>query len=261
MKAGHLLEIFPIGGTMTVRTILILLGMGLFLTLSCSDNTTIINSTTPQVNVSGTVYAWRCGVGDQYNNGRNNDQRITSLMGEKAKITFLPKDGVYFSDSTDDSSSYNWPIEQGTYNIILETGFNWPPDTIKNVVLNHDTTINLNFVLDFLVSDTIQISFFYVNAADSLGFDSEKNLINRLSYYLYDMLEIDQGNIPIEWRKTNTASHGGSFLTYVRYYIPIRRDQYNAGYVCERAHQKLGIYRYEFPIEMEVMPAIYICLW
>ncbi len=91
-----------------------LLGISLFIGLSCGDKTTIVNSSSQHVNVSGTVYAWRCGVGDEYNNGWDNDQRITTLMGEKAKITFLPKDGVYFSDSTDDSSSYIGPSRKAS---------------------------------------------------------------------------------------------------------------------------------------------------
>ncbi|SYZ72119.1 exported hypothetical protein [Candidatus Zixiibacteriota bacterium] len=246
---------------MKARFVFIFLGLAFFVALSCSDDDTIVNGTMPRVNVSGTVYSWMCAVHDP-NNNLNGGVPVTEATNERARVTFLPKNGVYYSDSTDDSSSYDWSIVEGVYDIIVETPFNWPPDTIKDVSINRDTTIDLDFLLDFLCSDTLVIEYFYTDAADSLGYDSEKHWINRLNQIIGEMMNINNGDIPLSWRTVYIAPSSEPPYAIIRYYIPIHRESYHLGFVAQKANEYLGMYNMEFPKNISAYPhGAYYCFW
>jgi len=184
--------------------------------------------------------------------------RFASQTGEKAKISFLRLSGLGFAGFTDDSSRYDWYLDEGAYVIILETGYFWPPDTFSNVYLGRDTVIDMNFIFDYLDADSMTISFYYDNKADSLPVDSEWYYIRVLNGRLHGNLQISGFTPPLGLRVVQYGLFWPS--SYVTYEVAIRRDRVHMGQIWEQAYSILKAEGSIFPAVMSADPSgIYGC--
>lgn len=123
----------------------------------CSEEKNPIISQKSTANINGSVLAYYCGIGDIINN-IPIDQRYTTQTGYEVPVSFIkPDDNAYYA-TTDDSSEFSLTVDTGMYTVTLQLAHSYP-DTIYNVHINKDTTMELIQKYDFYFSDTIVISF------------------------------------------------------------------------------------------------------
>ena len=152
--------------------------------LSCTEERTIIRPVETQtVHLQGVLYAWRCGVGDVWNNPQTKAQRLFgSFTGESASITLIRDNGFTSWFETDDSSRFERYVSAGSYKMIIETGYTWPADTILNVHLTPgDTVLELDIEYDVLDPERISIYFRYPATGDTTGIQQELETLIRLN--------------------------------------------------------------------------------
>jgi hypothetical protein len=134
---------------MALTTIMLLSG--------CSEEKNPIISKKSTAYITGSVFAYYCGIGDIINN-IPVDPRYTTQTGYEVPVSFIKPDDSYYHATTDDSSEFSLTVDTGMYTITLQLAHNYP-DTIYNVHINKDTTMELILKYDFYFSDTIVISF------------------------------------------------------------------------------------------------------
>lgn len=152
--------------------------------LSCTEERTIICPVeTETVHLQGVLYGWRCGVGDAWNNPWTKAERLfSSFAGESASITLIRDNGFTTWFETDDSSRFDRYVSAGSYKLVIETGYSWPPDTILNIHLTPgDTLLELDIVYDVLDPERISFYFFYPTINDTASIQQEFNAVLKLN--------------------------------------------------------------------------------
>lgn len=131
----------------------ILLAIVVLTLTCCTEETTVVQpNDTDAVHLTGTVYAWECDHLYPFNQG----------CGESAKITLVKDNGFTSWFFTDSGSSFERYVSAGTYLAIIESGFNWPADTIYNIHLSPgDTCVELRTRYDVLDPLHVFFSFWY----------------------------------------------------------------------------------------------------
>jgi hypothetical protein len=206
--------------------VLLYLVLMLLAGLSCTEERTIIQPVESEsVRLQGTLYGWFCGVGDLVNNPPTKNQRLFgSYAGESAEITLIRDNGFTTWFDTDDSSSFFRYVSAGSYKIIIETGYSWPPDTVLNVHLTPgDTLLELDIVYDVTEPDTVAFYFFYPTIDDTVGIIAEFQTIFTLSNSV--MPTTLPNPLPIWWNMPM-----GQFAAYRSYWQPSYSDYYYVVY-------------------------------
>lgn len=215
----------------------------------CGDETTIINSSSKTVWVSGKVYGWYCMLHGGPNYG-SPDHRYTVTTGIPAKIKFIHLSGLAYGGYTDDSSAYHWQLDPGPYIIVLETP-HAHPDTVYNVALHKDTTIDLDLVYEYLTADTVNIDFFYTVPAESLGYAQEWQYIQQFNQDCHYWLN------PLGMKR-NIETFSTPWII-VNYRVPTVAGV-APWQVNDIVNEMRPLTGYGFPGTMGVFPDPYICL-
>ncbi len=149
---------------------------------SCNDD-----SVTPvqNVQVSGRLLAWYC---QPENYALTPQPLYTVATGRRAIITFYDTQGRTHATITGESSEYSLEMPTGSYRAVVETDHT-VPDTIPDISISDDTTMDLSVVYDWTSPDTISAEFYYYYGGDSLGRDSEMVFVNLLQNELGDMID------------------------------------------------------------------------
>ena len=241
--------------------------------MNCTEENTYVTNApvTDQTVLSGIVYSWYCA-GEWWNNpGPKEDYRFSVQTGEPAYITLVRDNGFTSWFQTDDSSNFKRYVSAGTYELIVETGFAWPPDTIYNVHLTPgDTTIELDLHYDVNDPLNIDFTFKYASVNDTAGaqaeFDALLDMNSRLRVTGHLPLLSMSGTMPPDTFRVDTyVAYDGK--VYVTHRVPIRRVDYygvrnnviEAASVFQEAlaHDTTGLY----PGNLSAYPAgIYVCL-
>src|SRR3989304_6466073 len=121
--------------------------VGILFLISCEDETVPVASGNEPVEVTGTLYGWRCGVGDQFNNPPRDYCRFYTFTGESARISFIRDNGPTYVTNTDEDSQYELSLDKGFYAVEVFTRYTWPPDTFYNVeVADYHDNIEFDIV-------------------------------------------------------------------------------------------------------------------
>jgi len=164
--------------------------------ISCTEEKVVVYSE-PTVNVTGTVYAWRCGLFDGFNNG--NEVRYTVTTGLPATVKLIREDNCCtFAAETDDSSVFNLSPEMGDYFAVVETPHGCP-DTFFNIQLTRDTSLRFDIVYDYLTPDTVYVVYDYPNPAESLGSHTEWLYVRSVDDWSRHMLDLDGVQRKVEY--------------------------------------------------------------
>jgi len=208
----------------------------------------IIRYEEPTVDVTGTVYGWRCGINDGFNN--SGDLRYTVNTGLPATVKMVREDNCCtFSGLTDDSSMFEIDAELGNYFAVVETPHG-RPDTFFNINLTRDTVFRFDIVYDYFPWDTVFVDYFYANPDDSLGFDEEW-------LYVYTLDQWSQGMLDLEGVRREIEEIDFSDWVMVTYCIPVKD-----GYAPWMVEAKVSKYINEntVPPHFSFHTGIYFCL-
>jgi hypothetical protein len=198
--------------------------------VSCTDEETYITNigSTDVVRIRGVVKAWRCGVGDIFNNPYGG-YYFSAETEEPAKVTLIRDNGFSSWVETDDSSSFRMVLSEGAHIAIVETGYT-RPDTFYNLQLwAGDTNLVLDITFDILDPELLDFNFFYKNPSDTLGMNKEWEIVWDVNR------EVAVAGMPYPldiWGYTDPDTlrsmhqfHSGAVS--VNYTIRIRRYHYN----------------------------------
>lgn len=224
------------------------------LLIGCNDETTIVQNVIPgdQVKVSGQVLAWRCRVGDVWNNF-GLDTRFAIETGDTATIRFLYSNGWCDEVKTDSVSGFRRVVGAGLHKVIVETRYTLP-DTFQ-VYLENDTTLDLKIVYDVDDPVNIELLFEYPTFNDTLGAQTEWEALRKLNGTLGGTLNT-YGFVPrLEWRRY--------YDCWSIWDVPLSSRVHNVILVSSQiksiAEQDTA--RKIFPVQVGVHPrGIYICL-
>lgn len=197
---------------------------------TCTEERHINRSIADPVHVHGTVRAWRCGIGDWVNNSPLEPDwlRFSVRTGEPASVTFIQDNGPRRTVETDESSDFDLHLSQGSYEIVVETGYSYPPDSIDNVHLDAgDTTIVLDIVYDVMDPLNILCAFNYDSGEDTLGIGLEWGIIQELNQRSYaggnPVPVFNLGQVDPSGARTVYKSEFSPQI-YVSYQLPINRE-------------------------------------
>jgi hypothetical protein len=226
--------------------------------LSCSDETTVFQNVIQgeQVRVTGEVRAWRCSVGDYWNN-RSVDPRFAVETGDTARVIIAYSNGWRDTVLTDSVSGFHRLVGIGLHKIIVETRYTWPADTFQ-FYLERDTALSLNIEYDVLIPDSVTIYFEFPSYADTIGAAKEWEALRRLNGRLGGALNTFGFTPRLEWRRESAT---GEWMIW-NVPLPNRRD--NVIEVSCRADSlaEADTARVISPVPLDIHPkGIYICLW
>ncbi|HUU45276.1 MAG TPA: hypothetical protein VM118_06040 [Acidobacteriota bacterium] len=214
----------------------IALAIALFLTHCTEERCPVSQLPTDSVEVQGTVYAWRCSVGDWNNPFDPELSRFSVNTGEAATVTFIRDDGFTSVVETDDSSDFNLRLSAGAHKVVVETGYSFPPDTFYNIQLQPgDTTLVFDVVYCALDPLNITFVFSYPPQLDTMGMAAEWEVLNRLNQYTYrfggghPLLDITDVESPEPFHRV-TGAHFSYYDLPVYRHHPIYGTPFN---VCE----------------------------
>ena len=198
---------------------------------NCSEKNYINQPITDSVHIHGTVRAWRCGVGDRWNNPHDPEQlRFSVNTGEPATVTFIRDNGFTSIVETDDSSDVDLYLSAGSHKIVVETGYTYPPDTFYNYQLKPgDTTLSLAIAYGVLDPLNIECVFSYNSIDDTASTRAEWGVIwelNQRSYGYkpaFPVFNINWGSSPNDFRHLYRSEY--TRRVYVHYRLPIYRSQ------------------------------------
>lgn len=205
---------------------LLCLIMVLLVGLSCTEERTVVRPIdTEAVHLEGVLYGWFCGVGDLWNNPPSRSARLfSSFTRESASITLIRDNGFTSWFETDDSSRFLRYVSAGSYKMVIETGYSWPPDTILNIHLTPgDTVLELDIVYDVMDPDTLTFYFFYPTIDDTLGIKHEFQTVLKLDESVIPLTIA--GPLPI-WRSMPMDR----FNAYRSFWQPSFNDDYYVVY-------------------------------
>lgn len=167
-------------------------GVGLIalLVLSCSSDKGSHSPT--NVQVSGRVLAYVCGVmGEPEYDHYPDTLPYSTKTGLPAEIEFTSESGVVTSLETNNLSEFGLSLPAGLYSIRIETDYT-RPDYFDSVALIADTTMSLVIRYDYAVTDLIYLAFCYEESGilllDSAG---ERTLLDQLNETVGGMLLLD----------------------------------------------------------------------
>lgn len=197
---------------------------------NCSEKNYINQPITDSVHIHGTVRAWRCSVGDWFNNPRDPEQlRFSVNTGESATVTFIRDNGFTSAVETDTASEYDIYLSAGSHKIVVETGYTYPPDTIHNVQLRPgDTTIVLDITYTVLDPWNIECMFGYHSIDDTASVRAEWDAIWELNQRSFGhkggvpVFDIARGGPPSDSRRLLTSEY--TQRVYADYTLPVIRE-------------------------------------
>ncbi len=210
-----------------------------------------------QAKVAGAIDASPCGCSYAWG---PLPQPYTPSTGRYASITFENDRGYSWGGRTDDSSLYGLKMPTGTYRAIIESPHSWP-DTITDIHVGRDTSIDFCFRIAWQSPDTISARFTYLGPpdslgrdTDSLGRDSELVFINILQEHLRDLIDSRHAERVVRNLSGGTLKGPCEVL----YRMPI--GDYPMWYVYQQAVMLLAEHQALFPQLFEVRPDILWCL-
>lgn len=191
---------------------------------------------TETVEVRGTVYGWRCGVGDMFNNPFDLELcRFSVNTGEEARVTFIGEDGFAATVETDESSDFSLRLKPGSYTVVVETGYSLPTDAVAKIQpQTGDTSLSFDVVFCTLDPLNITFAFSYSGQTDRMDMAEEWEVLNRLNEYTYrfggshPLLDILDVESPELYRREHSA--------FTSYDLPVYRNHPTYGTpfsVCE----------------------------
>jgi len=206
--------------------------------LSCTEER-IIKYETAKITVSGKVYGWRCWDLLPY----------TEWSGNPATVKFIRTDnGCTYGDQTDDASAYTiWP-EEGDYFAVIETR-HCHPDTVFDITLTHDTVVDFEFHIEYIMGDSVYVEYYYPNPADSLRQATERAYIDSFNLWIGDMLD------PAGATRTENWFEGVGWLV-VMYQVPTK-PEYAPWQIVDRSWRVLQLE--SFPASFSFYPDYYFC--
>ena len=150
--------------------------------ISCTTEETYISNAPvlDAVHITGIIKIWKCSVHDWHNNPKDGSL-LTALTNKPARVTFIRDNGFTSQVLSGDSSQFRLTLSEGSHIAIVETDYS-RPDTFYNLVLSAgDTNLVLDILIDVLNPELLDFNFFYSDAGDSLGIDSEWAIIKELN--------------------------------------------------------------------------------
>lgn len=220
---------------------------------SCDEETNPVDSAVPPVTVSGTLYAWRCGVGDHLNNPPRPNCRFYNFTGEFARVSFIRMNGPTYVTYTDENSEYELTLDKGFYTVEIFTRYTWPPDTFYNVeAADYHDNIDFDIVYRTLDPNYLAVVFTYSNREDTNMAFTEWQYVRRLNQFLGGILVTP----PVRTPEVVQNVYQFQYFNYVRVYylVPIRYEMIHWGEVWPRAEEIFSAYGSEFPLSMNIDP-------
>ena len=251
----------------------IALAVALFLIHCTEERCPVSQLPTDSVEVQGTVYAWRCSVGDWNNPFDPELSRFSVNTGEAATVTFIRDDGFTSVVETDDTSDFHLRLSAGAHKVVVGTGYSFPPDTFYNIQLHAgDTTLSFDVVYCTLDPLNITFVFSYPAQLDTIGMAAEWEVLNRLNQYTYrfgdglPLLDILGVQSPEPFH--HVSEHFASRHIFSYYDLPVYRNHPTYGTpfnVCEAYELIQGVIDEDttglVPDYLYVYPTgTYICL-
>ncbi|MEW6013881.1 MAG: hypothetical protein AB1690_01020 [Candidatus Zixiibacteriota bacterium] len=238
-----------------INKLIITMAAAVLFLSSCEEKISSVDSSSAPMTVSGTLYAWRCGIRDWFNNNLQADNRFYTRTGDSAAIRFFAHGKPPLSTFTDQNSRFEFSLDAGIYNIEYLTGYSWPPDTIYDVSIASDTTIVLDMVLRSLDPLYLCFEFTYNQYQDTLRIDEDWNCLKKLNQFMGGVLDI-QGLYPPKGARTwFVLERQNSISIYIYYRVPIRRDRIHLGQALEIASR----FVYSNMIEFEPIKSVNPC--
>lgn len=168
------------------------IGVGLvaLLALSCSSDK--VSDSPANIQVSGRVLAYVCGVmGEPEYDHYPDTLPYSTKTGLPAEIEFTSESGFVTSLETDDLSEFNLSLSAGLYSIRIETDHT-RPDFFDSVTVTADTSMNLVIRYDYAVTNLIYLAFCYEgNGGVLLDSAGERALLDQLNDSVGGMLLLD----------------------------------------------------------------------
>lgn len=179
-----------------LKTILGCLGVGLVVLGACTEETTINNYYAgTQASVIGRVEMWNCGVGDFSNNFPDDSRLFDEVTaGDSCRVVFTRLNGNQYALATGDSGAFEVVLDRGPYTVEVESRWS-VPETIGNVYIDNDTTLELGIVRFVSHPDTVGVAFLY-DSSGSMGAEWEWEKIRLLNGSLGNRLQLSGITVP-----------------------------------------------------------------
>lgn len=200
---------------------------------SCSDPASS-KSAGKRVQVVGTVYGLWCPDGPN-----PSDLRYSVTYQRSATVKVIGGAMTGHEYQTDSLSVFRFDAVADTFSLVVETPHSWP-DTFRNIVISADTNLQLVTSLNFYPADTLSLTFFYPDAADSLGPEREMRCLNNLERYTRSDFDLEQSV-----RGTYLSGYSGWY--HVTYKFPVRPSRpfwQTIDAVNSALHDTMRYYRY-----------------
>jgi hypothetical protein len=133
--------------------------------VTCTEENTYITNETKPTEISGTVWAWSCGIGEPYADS-NNPRPFTDVAQYKPEFKILYANGTRDSFTLDDNSQFRRFVGPGQFTLVMSNRYSWPPDTLL-MSLEGDSIIDFHILRRVLEPDTLIVTLSSIWSLDT----------------------------------------------------------------------------------------------
>lgn len=203
--------------------------ISLILLISCTEENKYITSGVKPAQISGTVRAWTCGIGEPYADS-TNPMPFADVTQYKPEFKILYANGTRDSFTIDGDSRFSRYVGPGVFTLIMTNSYSWPPDTLQ-MSLEGDSTISFNVLRRVLDPDTLIVTLSSVWSLDTARPRREWETIGKLSEAIGGGLKMPSSEPIMAWRTVSES--GGEF--HLRWTIPVAAPHYNVSRIYDLA--------------------------